>query len=142
MIHVWCVISWTLSTNVLHTPVRCMHPFSKKRKILPPFVPYSCCFIHDIIIPNVCISGDDVLSDFGISFLCQFGSLNICCKVPTSLWLLVNVRTYVHYLYTCWVQSYLYVNNFSVYWTWLALSSDLPLEIIQCETLLPWYTWT
>ena len=86
----------------------CMHQYVvciclvRKGKILFPSIPYSTFFIHDMIIPNVCVSGDDVLSDFGISFLCQSGSLYIFCKVPTSLWLLVNVRTYVHYLYTCW----------------------------------------
>ena len=32
-------------------------------------------------------------------------------KFPTSLWLLVDVRTYLRYLYTCWVQPYLYGSN-------------------------------
>ena len=34
-------------------------------------------------------------------------------KVPTIIWFLVDVRKLLRYLYTCWVQSYLYVNSYS-----------------------------
>ena len=51
----------------------------KNGTIMPPLVPNSqdviqCWFIHDMIIPNKCVSGADVLNDFVTSFLCQFGS--------------------------------------------------------------------
>ena len=35
-------------------------------------------------------------------------NFRICfCKFPTSILPLVDVRTLLHYLYTCWVQPYL-----------------------------------
>ena len=63
------------------------------------------------ITPNVYISRGDVLDDFGISFLCQFRSFVYFSKVPTSLWLLVDIQFFLRYLYTCRVQPPLYGNN-------------------------------
>ena len=37
---VWCVTVWTLSTNVLHTLIRCMHPLVQKRCIYAPVCSY------------------------------------------------------------------------------------------------------
>ena len=45
----------------------------------------------------------------------------IVCKVPTSLWLLVHVWTFLRYLSTFRVQSCLDGNNLYVKWTWLEL---------------------
>ena len=36
---------------------------------------YLCWFIHNMITPFVCISGADVLNDFGNSFLFSCGSM-------------------------------------------------------------------
>ena len=71
---VLCVTNWPLSTNVSHTPISCMHPFSHKWDISAYFCSYQikhylCWFIHNMIILNVCVIGDEVLNDFGISFL-------------------------------------------------------------------------
>ena len=54
---------------------------------MPPFVPniqniIQCWFIHHMSIPNKCVSGADVLKDFVISFLCQFGS--VVCVFKSS----------------------------------------------------------
>ena len=35
-------------------------------------------------------------------------------KVSTYLLLLINVQNFLHYLYTCWVQAYIYGNNTSI----------------------------
>ena len=47
-----------------------------------PFVPTSQKIIYvglfTIIVLNFCVSGDEILNDFGISFPSQFGSLRIC----------------------------------------------------------------
>ena len=104
-IRVWCVTLWTLSVNVLHTPIRCMHPFGKKREhsasvcsYYPKY--YSNWIIHDMIISNVCISRDDVLNTFRVLFLCQFGSvIYMFCKVPTSLWSLVDVLIVIYIVF-------------------------------------------
>ena len=57
-----------------------MYPSSKKQDIDASVYSnylknHLCQFIHDMIIPNECVSVAEVFNDFGISFLCQFGSL-------------------------------------------------------------------
>ena len=54
------------------------------------------------------------------------GILYMFSKVPTSLWLLVNVRTFIHYLYTRRVQPFIYGNKSSAQCTWLEIYSDDP----------------
>ena len=51
------------------------------------------------------------------------------CNVLNSLLPLVNVQKFLHYLYTCRVQQFIYGNNSSVYWTLLALSRDFQFGI-------------
>ena len=46
------------------------------------------------------------------------------CRIPDNFVLLVNVQTFLRYLYTCRVQPYLYGNKSSAYWTWLVLYRD------------------
>ena len=60
-----------------------MHPFGQKGVIDASVSSYytkhyAIWFIHNMIIPNVCVSGYDVLIDFGVSFLSHFGSICIC----------------------------------------------------------------
>ena len=74
LICVWCVICWPLSKNYSHTPIHCMNPFSSKLGIDSSvrsyyLKHYLCWFIHDMIIPNACVSWYDVLNGFGILFL-------------------------------------------------------------------------
>ena len=38
LIRIFCVTLWPLSTNVSHTPIRCMCPFGQKRGF-PPLIP-------------------------------------------------------------------------------------------------------
>ena len=73
LIRVLCVIIWTLSMNVLHTPIHCIHLFDQKRYISESVCSYwqkiySCWFIYDMIIPEVWISGAELLNDFWISW--------------------------------------------------------------------------
>ena len=37
-----------------------------------------CVGLFKSVVLNVCVSGADVLTDFRILFLCQFGSLRVC----------------------------------------------------------------
>ena len=80
LICVWCVTVWPLSTNFSLTPISHMHPFGQKQDIAASVHSYYLkhylwWFIRDIIIPNACFSGSDVLNNFRISFLCKFGTL-------------------------------------------------------------------
>ena len=77
----------------------------------------SIVLIHDMLEINVCVSGADVLNCFGISFLCQFGSLLICFfKVYISLWPLVYVQTLS--------ALFIYFSGSNMYlWYWLVISS-------------------
>ena len=53
----------------------------RNKTFLHPFISTIQDIIHvglfTIIIPNVCASAYEVLNEFGILFLCQFGSLCI-----------------------------------------------------------------
>ena len=103
--------------------ILCIH-LVRNGSLLTPFVPTSqisiCLFIYNILTPHVRVSDDGVLNDFRITFLCQFESLCIFfCKVPTSMWPLVDIQTFLHYLYTCRVQPYIYGNYFSSKGNWL-----------------------
>ena len=75
---VLCVTGWPLSTNVSHTPIGCMYIFGKKRDISASICSYylknTRVGLFMIIIYNTCISGAEDLNDFGILFLCSFGS--------------------------------------------------------------------
>ena len=68
--------NWPLSTNVSHTPIHYMYMFGQKRDIAVSVCSYYPKNIHvgafTIIIPNTCVSGADILNEFGISFLFQF----------------------------------------------------------------------
>ena len=116
-----------LSTNVLHTPIYCMHPFGKKRYISASIHSYylkhySCLFIHNVGSPNMCIIG---LMSWMTSEFHSYVNLEVSymfCKVCTSLCLLVSVWNFLRYLYTCGVQQYFNGNNSFFQWTWLALS--------------------
>ena len=57
--------------SVSHVPIRCMYLFGQKRSIAASvsyYYPKHYCFwfIHDMVIPNACISADDGFNDFGI----------------------------------------------------------------------------
>ena len=65
---------WPLSTIFLHTTIRCTHPFFLNNILLHPFVLTEeniiyVGFIHNVVIPNVCVSKADVFNDFGTSFI-------------------------------------------------------------------------
>ena len=74
---------WPLFMNVLHTPIRCMNPFGQEQDIFASVNSYSikhdlCFCLQCIVIPNVCVSGDYILNDSGISFLCKIWKYCIC----------------------------------------------------------------
>ena len=70
----------SISTNVSHIHIRFMYPFNMKWYIAAYICYYypnhsSSWFINNIFIPNACVSVAGILNDFGISFLCKFGSV-------------------------------------------------------------------
>ena len=53
LVCVWYVTRWPLSTNILHTSIRCMQPFGQKQDIdasvcLSLLKQYLCWFLHDV----------------------------------------------------------------------------------------------
>ena len=72
----------------IHLYIECIR-FVRNDKLMHPLTPTIQTIIQvvlfTIIVPHVCVSWADVLNDSGISFLCQFGSLYIFRKFPTTL---------------------------------------------------------
>ena len=60
----------------------------------------------------------------------------IFCKVPTRIWLLVNVRTFLQYLYTLRAMLITSPSN-GIDWCFQEIAN---LENISCEPLLNQYT--
>ena len=103
-IPVLCMSVWSLSTNVSHITILCMCPFGQKQ-CFPPLVPISQTIIQ---VGLLIIQLDLMCASVGLTswMSSEFhSSVNLeasykFCKVPTSLWSLVDVQTFLTYWYT------------------------------------------
>ena len=115
---VWFVTGWPLSKNVSHLSICCMYFLFRNRTLLHLLVPI-CLNITYVVLFTVwfCLM-------CALAWLKSWMTLElhpdvnlevlyIFCKFPTSIWSLVHVWKFLHYWYSCRVQTYLYGNNAS-----------------------------
>ena len=99
--------------------------------------PYSCRFIHDMILPNACVSGNKLLNDLVISFLCQFGSLCICLVNFLLVFDIESVFKPFHVIHILVGFNHVYMVITSpsngIDWRFPEISN---MEIVLCEPLL------
>ena len=102
---------------------------------------YICWFIQDIFTPNECVSGADILNYFGISFLCQFGSLRICFVNFLPVFDRQSMFKIFCLVYILVVFNHEYILIFcplkGVGWQFTDIESQ---AIISCQPLLNRYT--
>ena len=120
---------WPLYINASHTPIHCMHLFVPNSTLLHPLVMINKNIIHVglFIIWLYLMCASEGLTYWMTLEFNSYDNLEVSyifCKVPTSIWLLVNVINFLCYLYNFQVQPYIHGKQWSDWWTWLVLSSD------------------
>ena len=118
-IRFWCVTGWPSSMNFhIHLYIVCIY-LTRNRTLMHPFVTSIQTIIYVGLFTiwlylMLVTAGLMSWINSGFQFSVNLEESYIFCKFPTSIWLLFDVQTFIHYWCTCCDQLCLYGNNLSL----------------------------